>query len=432
MNALETDWKAMLDSLGKATHFKKCHVCGCQQGLVNALIGQVEHFPNTVRPDLVEALQASRATFGPQQYDCLGCKTCYPGLVSRELAKSHPDVETESSCETDSTEAERDHGWPSLPGQYRVFRYQAPVAVCALNSLPLYQELSEQPVAGISLVGSLVTENLGIERIVHNVLENPNIRYLLLCGRDSEGQVGHLPGQSLLSLLEKGVDGQGRILGAQGRRPILKNIPLQAVEAFRRQVKAVDRIGVEEASQLRREAAGLAEKCEPVFEGGGSFAVKVPVIEASIPQPLVLDPSGYFVVIPDPARQRLTVEHYSNQGLLQHVLLGDNIGALYSKIVELGLLSRLDHACYLGKELARASHCLSNGEPYIQDAAPQPVVEGERKEASDRACGVGACDDPVPDANLRSSMAVEENEDSASCSCKSGACHNQKEVEDEP
>ena len=39
--------------------------------------------------------------------------------------------------------------------------------------------------------------------------------------------------------------------------------------------------------------------------------------------------------------------------------------------IERGLLTRLDHAAYLGRELARAEHALSSGETYAQDAAPE-------------------------------------------------------------
>jgi tetrahydromethanopterin S-methyltransferase subunit A len=34
----------------------------------------------------------------------------------------------------------------------------------------------------VALVGTLQTENLGIERVIGNVLANPHIRLLLVCG----------------------------------------------------------------------------------------------------------------------------------------------------------------------------------------------------------------------------------------------------------
>jgi tetrahydromethanopterin S-methyltransferase subunit A len=42
--------------------------------------------------------------------------------------------------------------------------------------------------------------------------------------------------------------------------------------------------------------------------------------------------------------------------------------------VDRGLLSRLDHAAYLGRELARAEQALAAGQPFIQDAAPEAAT----------------------------------------------------------
>ncbi len=41
---------------------------------------------------------------------------------------------------------------------------------------------------------------------------------------------------------------------------------------------------------------------------------------------------------------------------------------MYSKIEEMGLITRLDHAAYLGRELAKAEIALVTGKEYIQDS----------------------------------------------------------------
>jgi tetrahydromethanopterin S-methyltransferase subunit A len=53
------------------------------------------------------------------------------------------------------------------------------------------------------------TENLGIERVIRNVLANRSIRFLVLCGEDTQQAIGHLPGQSLASLFRGGLDERG-------------------------------------------------------------------------------------------------------------------------------------------------------------------------------------------------------------------------------
>lgn len=61
---------------------------------------------------------------------------------------------------------------------------------------------------------------------------------------------------------------------------------------------------------------------------------------------------------------------------------------LYIPVVDKGLISRLDHAAYLGRELARAEQALRTGESYTQDAAPEyrGVTVTETRCACDPIC----------------------------------------------
>ncbi|MFQ5575938.1 MAG: hypothetical protein ACE5G8_03000 [Anaerolineae bacterium] len=62
--------------------------------------------------------------------------------------------------------------------------------------------------SGAALSGTVQTENIGFEKIVCNVVANPNIRYLIIGGPESEG---HLTGEALKALLLNGVDEKKRI-----------------------------------------------------------------------------------------------------------------------------------------------------------------------------------------------------------------------------
>src|SRR5512138_1377182 len=205
------------EQLGEATAARKCHACGCFQAAVAAL-EQTE--PG--RTELAPALARARETFAPRKYDCLGCDVCFPAVAENAFADVFPDEAREPLCATDAPVA-RD-GWPPLPGDYRVLRYGAPVAVCTLNSTALASDLGARRPAGLAITGTLHTENLGIERIVRNVLANPNVRFLIVCGEDTRQAIGHLPGQSLAALCAEGADADGRIRGARGKRPVLKNV----------------------------------------------------------------------------------------------------------------------------------------------------------------------------------------------------------------
>ena len=370
------------EQLAAATAAAKCHRCGCLQDTVKALSDTVAG-----RGELAPILEAARSTFVPRAYDCLGCAVCFPAIAANAFGEAFPgEGEALDLCPTGPSQ-ERS-GWPPLAGEYRVLRYQAPVALCTLNSAELATRLTEQAPVGVSLIGSLHTENLGIERIIRNVLANPNIRFLVLCGEDTRQQVGHLPGQSLASLSEHGLDDRGRIVGARGKRPVLRNVTPDQVEAFRRQVEVVDRIGEMDEAILVETASDCASRDPGKFVGTPADA-GIATLSAPEPQRLVSDPAGFFVIYPDAGRRRLVVEHYTNAAVLDCVIDAATPAAASAAAIERGLLSRLDHAAYLGRELGRAERALLYGEHYVQDRAPGASEEANGPPSPADGCGCG-------------------------------------------
>ncbi len=351
------------EQLSEATAAKKCHACGCFHAAV-AAFEQTEAGQGELAPSLARAREA----FAPMKYDCLGCETCFPAVAQNAFAEAFPGLASTPLCPTD-VPAER-RGWPPLPGDYRVVRFGAPVAVCALNSSEVLEKLAAHSPPGLALAGTLHTENLGIERIVRNVLANPHVRFLVLCGEDTRQAIGHLPGQSLAALCENGVDGTGRIWGARGKRPVLKNVTGAQVEAFRKQVELVSLVGELDLERIEAVVAACAARDPGAFEGAPTDGA-VPVFPARQPSKLVLDPAGFLVVYPDVSRG-LVLEHYRNEGVLECVIEGSTAAAVGTSAVERGVVSRLDHAVYLGRELARAEESLRTGRPYAQDRAPGP------------------------------------------------------------
>ena len=92
---------------------------------------------------------------------------------------------------------------------------------------------------GAALSGTLQTENIGIEKIVCNIVANPNIRYLIVCGNEVEG---HNTGTAIKALMENGIDERRTIIGSQAMTPYLFNIPLEAIFRFREQLTLIDLI----------------------------------------------------------------------------------------------------------------------------------------------------------------------------------------------
>lgn len=373
------------EQIKEAIAAPKCHKCGCLQQTVEALAGT-----DAGKAELSSVLREARSIFVPKRYDCLGCPVCYPAIAANAFVEAYPEAGGGLDlCPTEEPEERR--GWPALPGDYAVVRYGAPVAVCALNSEKLMGSLAVRKPDGLAIVGTMHTENLGIERVIKNTLGNPHIRFLLLCGEDTQQAVGHLPGQSFETLFRNGLDERGRIIGAKGKRPVLKNVSREEVQAFVRQVELVAMIGEQSSEAIARQIRTCAER----NLGSYPYPFKdTPVERIQAPEPcrLILDKAGYFVVYPEARARRLVVEHYTNQGVLNCVLEGSSTGALYSEAIARELVTRLDHAAYLGRELARAEASLREGTPFIQDAAPgeiaAPLPEIPCSPAS--ACGCSA------------------------------------------
>ncbi len=92
-------------------------------------------------------------------------------------------------------------------------------------------------------------------------------------------------------------------------------------------------------------------------------------ITAKAPKQLRLDRAGFFIVLPQPQKRLIICEHYENNGRFAHVIEGRQAALIASTIVERGFVTQLDHAAYLGHELAKAEVALSDGITYEQDAA---------------------------------------------------------------
>jgi len=141
--------------------------------------------------------------------------------------------------------------YPTEPGCFLRGNDYSPAAVVVLLNAPygtLPPEVQNAPPeieklvrvaveTGAALAGTLQTENIGIEKIVCNVVGNPNIRYLVLCG---EEVYGHNSSTAVKALLANGINEKRTILGSEAVTPYLFNIPLEAIERFRKQVTLVD------------------------------------------------------------------------------------------------------------------------------------------------------------------------------------------------
>jgi dihydropteroate synthase-like protein len=85
--------------------------------------------------------------------------------------------------------------------------------------------------------------------------------------------------------------------------------------------------------------------------------------------PSILDPQGVFRITVDRDANVIVALHFatSEADKPTKIVKGETAEAVYVKLVEMGLVTRLDHAAYLGSELAKAEIALRSGKEYIQD-----------------------------------------------------------------
>ena len=150
--------------------------------------------------------------------------------------------------------------WPVITGDYIVGDPESPVAVATLAS-----HIEEIPsTAGVAIAGPCKTENLGIEKVVANIISNPNIRYLMLCGAEV---MGHITGQSIQALHENGCDDdKKKIIGAIGAIPFVENLPFDAIERFQKQVQIINLIDNEDGNAITNKVKELIEKDPGAWE----------------------------------------------------------------------------------------------------------------------------------------------------------------------
>jgi len=86
-------------------------------------------------------------------------------------------------------------------------------------------------------------------------------------------------------------------------------------------------------------------------------------------EPAILDTEGVFKITVDRKEATIIALHFATLRMEKplNIIKGKTAESVYSKIVELGLVKRFDHAAYLGSELAKAEIALKTGKEYIQD-----------------------------------------------------------------
>src|SRR5581483_7773966 len=192
----------------------------------------------------------------------------------------------------------------------------------------------------------------------------------------------------IIALVAHGMADDGRIAGTEARL----DVSGPEVEQFRRQVRVVDLRGCTSAERVAAAIRSLpaAPHDQPRVirpEGVASTSAEPPPRPVGAPtaggSAAAAEPSGRTAArgsgrfVPDPlgnfliavAAGEIVAAHATTTGgPTGQRFVGRAAADVYRAIIAAGLVSQLDHAAYLGAELARAEIALRAGLPYRQDS----------------------------------------------------------------
>ena len=149
--------------------------------------------------------------------------------------------------------SERLVSWPIVPGDYRVGSRLSPVAVLVIGTSEGVR-LEERALvdaaveAGAAIAGICKTANIGLERVILNIVSNPNIRYLVVTGLDDNA---HHVGHALLCLaLGKYDSSRRKIECPLAKDAYLSNLTPEIIDRFMKQVQIVIAIPVSDTAPV--------------------------------------------------------------------------------------------------------------------------------------------------------------------------------------
>lgn len=230
--------------------------------------------------------------------------------------------------------------YPPEPGCYLAGNPYSPVALAVLldgpyevrpptvkNVPPEIEALVRTGLeAGAALSGTLQTENIGIEKIICNVVANPNIRYLVLCGTEVRQ---YKTGGTVKALFENGVNEKRIIIDAPGRSAYLFNIGPDMVERFLHQVSFVDLTDEMDPQEVKRALAACIQEQPTAFR---EYVLSDP---GAYPEPAIVRPITYHVKHPGEVEEWQIpeiLEKISAAGLAEPTM--ESLGKRLARIAE--------------------------------------------------------------------------------------------------
>ncbi|MBT4445858.1 adenylyltransferase/cytidyltransferase family protein [archaeon] len=144
------------------------------------------------------------------------------------------------------------------------------------------------------------------------------------------------------------------------------NIKIKRLNAFNEKLFKSSKI----KSQVRMSKSEVLKEFKPTGVSNKDQLDSVPVIVGDYDEiaDWEMDPKGYFLIRINKEKQILELAHCKELGIIDCIFEGKKPQDIYFEIHKAGIVSRIDHAAYIGKELHKAYLALQKSTNYTQDS----------------------------------------------------------------
>lgn len=259
----------------------------------------------------------------------------------------------------------RTEKWPFIPGLYYVVDDTAPVVVVAPDNEALAETLSALSVQGLCMISPVCRGVSDVEKLTRNVEANLAVSCIVLAAGE-EGK--EYPAVEALCAIfdddDEGISEKARKI-AHGVRGKLKAFDFAALQKRVHVVNMLDCVEVDKiiAGVIKHGSEGSRPDTGfVVHDRDPALGVPRVIAPTAISHDYQHDKAGKFIIGTD--RESIVVEHYNSKGELLRLIQGASARDLCLMIIRNGWISRLDHAAFLGRELALAEIAVHQGTPY--------------------------------------------------------------------
>jgi len=261
--------------------------------------------------------------------------------------------------------------WPFVAGKYHLLDASAPVVVALAGNEELAADLAGLAPTGLCMVAPLRSAS-DAEKLIQNIASNLSIQHVIVGGAEEKRQA---LGAALLALCADNGSALGETPAAIVRT-IKAKVDEDLLSSVRKRIKPLDLLGCEDLDKILSRIAKLATEAKRPntgFVAPGSDAdqgVERVIAARGMSYEATRDKGGEFKI--RVGGKAIIVEHHSAKNGLLRVIEGVTARDICLTLIRNGWVSKLDHAAYLGRELARAELALNQGLTFVQDDE-QPI-----------------------------------------------------------